>query len=144
RTTKPIKELTYATEKIANGDFRCHVDIKSGDELEQLGRSFNKMVNDLKKSQEIILNRNREIEKLLEQKDAFINQLSHDLKTPLTPLITLPPILRKRINDPKAQEMIDAIIQSSNYMKDLITRLLQLAKLNAPSTKFHFEEAFLF
>ncbi|RLF41091.1 MAG: hypothetical protein DRN12_03940, partial [Thermoplasmata archaeon] len=76
RTTKPIKELTYATEKIANGDFRCHVDIKSGDELEQLGRSFNKMVNDLKKSQEIILNRNREIEKLLEQKDAFINQLS--------------------------------------------------------------------
>ncbi len=143
RTTKPIQQLTYATEKIANGDLKHHVDIESGDELEQLGRSFNKMVDDLRRSHEIILKRSKEIETLLQEKEAFIHQLGHDLKTPLTPLLTLLPIIRKRVNDPKTIELLDTLIQSSHYMKNLIIRILQLAKLNAPSTKFHFEEASL-
>ena len=37
-----------------------------------------------------------QVEKLLKQKDEFIGQLGHDIKTPLTPLITLLPIIKKK------------------------------------------------
>ena len=84
--------------------------------------------------------RTREVEKLLEQKDGFVHQLGHDLKTPLTPLTTLLPIIRKRVDDPKTQELLDTVIQSSLYMKNLVTKTLQLARLNSPTTQLHIEE----
>jgi len=46
--SKPIKKLIKATELIAGGDLTQRIDIKSGDEIGVLGRSFNKMTEDLR------------------------------------------------------------------------------------------------
>jgi PAS domain S-box-containing protein len=75
-----------------------------------------------------------EVEELLKQKDDFINQLGHDLKTPLTPLNTLLPLMKQRENDLKLQEFLDICISNVNYMRNLVNRTLELARLNSPST----------
>ena len=43
--TKPIKELSLKVRKIEAGDLHQQVEIKTGDEIERLGNSFNQMVN---------------------------------------------------------------------------------------------------
>ena len=101
-------------------------------ELEDVHEMLKKMNEEL---EDKVAERTAEIKNLLKQKDGFINQLGHDLKTPLTPVIALIPILEKRSKDSKSKEMLEIIRCSVNYMRDLVVKTIQLARLNAPSTQ---------
>jgi len=83
--------------------------------------------------------RTAEVEKLLHQKDEFVNQLGHDLKNPLGPLINLLPIIEEHETDPESKEMFEVINRNVNYIKNLVTKTIQLARLNAPSTDLSVE-----
>ena len=123
--------------------------------LKQAEELLKDKINDLEKAKKEIddLNKNLEynveqrtveIKKLLKQKDDFINQLGHDLKTPLTPITTLLPIVKKNINDAKMSEMLDIVIQNADYMKNLVIKTLQLARLNSPNLQLELEKLNLF
>ena len=73
------------------------------------------------------------------QKDEFINQLGHDLKNPLGPLLNLLPVIDKYEIDPKKKEMIGVMIRNTKYMKNLVTKTLELARLNSPNTKLNMD-----
>ncbi|MGR3174524.1 MAG: ATP-binding response regulator [Candidatus Scalindua sp.] len=92
------------------------------------------------KLEERVEQRTTEIEKLLRQKDAFVNQLSHDLKTPLTPLVALLPMLADRTEDPESKRMLELVMDNVDYMKNLTERTLQLARLNSPSVQLRHEK----
>ncbi len=47
RMADPIRQLTGITERIANGDLSVKANIRSGDEIENLGNSFNRMTESL-------------------------------------------------------------------------------------------------
>ena len=83
--------------------------------------------------------RTEKIERLLHQKDEFIIQLGHDLKSPLSPIITLMPIIKKKIDDPNLSEILDVVNTSVNRLKVLMDKLLKLVLLNAPSTNLSIE-----
>ena len=53
--TKPVVALERATSRISEGDLDTQVDIKTGDEIEELAKTFNEMVTNLKRSNETIL-----------------------------------------------------------------------------------------
>jgi len=80
-----------------------------------------------------------EINKLLKQKDEFISQLGHDLKNPLNPLVNLLPIVLKREQDMESKELLEAMVRNVGYMKNLVIKTIQLARLNVPNTKFSIE-----
>ncbi|MDD5750249.1 MAG: HAMP domain-containing protein [Candidatus Pacebacteria bacterium] len=50
RITRPLQRLGEGAEIIGRGDLKHRINIKTGDEIEELARSFNKMADDLKKS----------------------------------------------------------------------------------------------
>jgi len=77
--------------------------------------------------------RTKEIENLLKQKDEFISQLGHDLKTPLTPLNSLLPILRKKETDEQVIKYLDLMIRNARYMKNLVEKTLKLALFSSTS-----------
>jgi len=77
--------------------------------------------------------RTSEVKNLLRQKDEFINQLGHDLKSPLTPIVNLLPKVIKKLDDPKTMERLEIINRNANYIKNLVTDTLKLAKLNSQS-----------
>jgi len=79
--------------------------------------------------------RTKQIEKLLKQKDEFINQLGHDLKNPLGPLINLLPIIEHHTANKKDKEILQVIQRNVGYMKNLVQKTLELARLNSPNTK---------
>lgn len=83
--------------------------------------------------------RTKEIQELLKQKDDLINQLGHDLKNPLGPLIHLLPVLQKHCSDRKDQEIISVLNRNVGYMKNLVHKTLEIARLNSPKTTLHYE-----
>ncbi len=50
RLTQPLQLLTEATKKAAGGDLRQSIDLRTNDEFESLGRSFNRMLGALRAS----------------------------------------------------------------------------------------------
>lgn len=48
--TRPVSQLAEAARKLADGNFSARTSIRSGDELEELGRLFNEMVPQLEAS----------------------------------------------------------------------------------------------
>ncbi|MBS3778719.1 MAG: HAMP domain-containing protein [Candidatus Thermoplasmatota archaeon] len=130
--SKPITKLKNASMEMAEGNLDVSVDIHSKDEIGDLGKSFNDMRLKIKSSSD-------EIHKLLNQKDAFIDQLGHDLSHPLGPLINLIPLLKKGENDEKRKQIIIIIERNVSYLKHLVKRTVQLTKLNAPSTTFNYK-----
>jgi len=51
---RPIRQLTDATRKIAEGKLDTRIEVKTGDEIEYLSTSFNKMTIELKKYREYL------------------------------------------------------------------------------------------
>lgn len=103
-------------------------------------KTVQKQLHDLNKElEQKVEERTAEVKHLLKQKDDFIGQLGHDLKNPMTPLVGLLPILKEKEKDPKIREQLDVIVSNVNYMKDLVIKILQLARLNSPNIKFDIE-----
>ena len=94
----------------------------------------------MKESRDKIQDYNQILENLLQQKDEFIGQLGHDLKNPLQPLIGLLPVLVEHETDPKKKETLELMNTNAEYMRDLIFKTLQLAKLRSSNIKFDFEK----
>jgi signal transduction histidine kinase len=122
--TKELEEKTRRLEQI-NKDLTV-----AREELSTLNKNLEGRVQE----------RTREVEKLLKQKDEFINQLGHDLKNPLGPLINLIPLLENQEADPAKKEMLTVLHRNADYMKNLVVKTLDLAVLNSPNTRFSIED----
>jgi len=129
-------------------DFSKKISLSGKDELNELTNVINETMNIIEntnKTLEIkVFERTKKIDNLLKQKDEFINQLGHDLKNPLNPLVNLLPILEKSEPDKKNKEIFDILIRNTNYMKNLVIKTIDLGRLNSPKTKFYFEDVNLY
>lgn len=79
----------------------------------------------------MVRERTADVEKLLAQKDEFISQLGHDLKTPLTPLVALMPRIIEREQNPDLRRLLEITGHNVTYMKELVQKTLQLARMNS-------------
>lgn len=90
-----------------------------------------------KSLEERIRERTTEITHLLRQKDAFVHNLSHDLRTPLTPLLTLLPLVRDGEADPPRREMLELCLENARLMRQLTSRALSFSRLAATDFKLN-------
>ncbi len=77
-----------------------------------------------------VIERTVEIKRLLRHKSKFIDSLSHDLGTPLTPLVALLPTIKEYVSDPKIRDMVDTCIRNVEYMKRVVDNTRELAEIN--------------
>lgn len=89
-----------------------------------------------KKFDDILKKKDEEIKRLLQQKDDFILQIGHDLKTPLTPLLSVLPFIRQKITDPSIQELLDGAITNAELMRKQVENILKYAKIKAFGTSY--------
>lgn len=68
RITSPLLALTNAAQELAQGRRTGKVEIESGDELEDLGRTFNAMVSELQKSYSELEAKNAQLEREIEER----------------------------------------------------------------------------
>ena len=116
RSLKPIRELISATHEVANGNFDIRVDLEGPGELNELAVSFNKMAQEL-----------GSIETL---RTDFINNFSHEFKTPIVSIRGFAKLLKKdTLNKEDFNEYVDIIISESDRLAKLATSVLNLSKV---------------
>lgn len=144
--TKPIDYKGKLAEIILVRDIserkRSEEEIKNkNEELQVMGENLRELNLHLEQKVE---ERTSEIEKLLKHKDEFISQLGHDIKTPLTPLTSLLPVIEKKEIDKKSKELLEICIRNVGYIKNLVINTLKLARLNSLDTVFDIKEIDIF
>ena len=113
---RPIRKIIDATHKVASGDFDVRLDIHSIYELEELSNSFNKMTHEL-----------ASIETL---RSDFINNMSHEFKTPIVSIKGFAELLSEgNLSEKEQKEYLEIIITESKRLSLLSTNVLSLAKL---------------
>jgi signal transduction histidine kinase len=98
-----------------------------------------KKLNELNRElEQRVIERTIEVNRLLLHKTKFIDNLSHDLGTPLTPLMALLPLIKEEVKDPKAKDLVDTCIRSAEYLKNLVNHTKELAELS--TTELYLEK----
>lgn len=87
--------------------------------------------------------RTTEMNNLLTQKNDLILGLSHDLKTPLTPLMGLLPMVAQDEKDPKLKELLMLSIKHVHILRDLVSKTIDLALLDSTVLGFTIEKTHL-
>ena len=104
--TKPIKELTELSKRMAELDFDVKYTRGGENEIGQLGEHFNKMSENLEYAFSELKTANNELQRDVEQKTQidemrkeFLSNVSHELKTPIALIQGYAEGLKECIND---------------------------------------------
>lgn len=123
RLTRPLAVLTDAGQQIAAGDYARRTALHTGDEIETLSASFDKMADAV---QEKIADLEADVQK----REDFVGAFTHELKTPMTSIIGYADILAAMQTDPDEQrEAAAAIAHEGRRLESLSHKLLALLGL---------------
>ncbi|HEX3053800.1 MAG TPA: HAMP domain-containing sensor histidine kinase [Aggregatilineaceae bacterium] len=115
--SRPIQELRSSVLRLAGGELNEHIDVKTRDEIGELGRAFNFMAERLN----ILINAQR----------SFISNAAHELRNPLMTLKLRIEALQQHDLSPTQQQMyLNEAAQEIEHMAQLVTQLLALARLD--------------
>ncbi|AIC92969.1 sensor histidine kinase [Shouchella lehensis] len=131
---QPLKRLHRSAGEIASGNLNEQTGIVRNDEIGDLASAFEEMRLQLKQS--VALQ-----EKYDENRKELINNISHDLKTPITSIKGhIQGIIDGVARDQnKLDKYIQIIHTKASEMDQLIDELLLFSKLDLNSIPFHFE-----
>ena len=138
RFTRPIKELTVLSQRMADLDFDAKYTSGGEDEIGQLGEHFNKMSETLEKTISQLKSANNELQRDIERKNKidemrkeFLSNVSHELKTPLALIQGYAEGLKECINDDADSRdfYCDVIIDEAGKMNTMVKKLLTLNQL---------------
>ncbi|MEG0579539.1 MAG: histidine kinase dimerization/phospho-acceptor domain-containing protein, partial [Niameybacter sp.] len=116
RMSKPLKEMNQVAKKIANGDFAKRIDVDGVDEIAQLGESLNYMAE--------------ELDKIDSNRKAFIANVSHDMRSPLTSISGfVTAILDGTIPDEKHDKYLRIVLNESQRMIKMTNDILELSRM---------------
>ena len=124
-----LQALLGATGRIAGGarDVRVAAPAQGGDELDRLGRAFNRMTEQLAAAESSA----RRADDL---KRSFLASVSHDLRTPLTTISGLLETLRRddgAWDEATRRQFLDLASRESERLARLVANLLDLFRLEA-------------
>ena len=138
RITNPISELTVLSSRMKNLDFDAKYKCRAGNEIDELGENFNKMSEELEKTISELKSVNNQLQKDIEnkiridqQRQEFLNNVSHELKTPIALVQGYAEGLKENISDdPESREFYcDVIMDEAAKMNKLVKNLLTLNHL---------------
>jgi len=147
RTIQPIIELTEATKKVSEGNFKLKIENKSNDEIGQLSESFNLMANEVAKKQDELIKSNQYVKKnaeeLLNRYNSDLEQFAyvttHDLIEPLRMITSYTQLLQRRYSgnlDNDAKEFMNYITEGVQRMHKIINDLFEYSHIRTNESDF--------
>jgi signal transduction histidine kinase/ActR/RegA family two-component response regulator len=154
--TRPLDRLASTAGYIAAGDLEQRAEVTSDDEVAQLVRAFNMMVDSLQRTRDELANSNATLEERVEQRTAqvqealrqleiakneaeaanrmkseFLATMSHEVRTPMNGVLgTLALVLESRLED-EQRRLLHLAKSSADALLVIINDILDLSKIEA-------------
>ena len=157
---KPVRSLREVADQVRGGDLTARSAITTGDEFEELSKTFNRMVEGLTESTDRLRSINRSLDLRVDElsksnialyesaklKGEFLANVSHELRTPLNSIIGFAELLQtiaeaEATRGDKTDEQIamlgkrsrylDNIMNAGRSLLEMINELLEMAKIEA-------------
>lgn len=118
RITRPLTELANAAKRLAQGDMSVKVRVYADDEIGEVSRAFNSMVDALQTMEE--------------QRKGFVANVSHELRSPITSIAGyLQGMLDGTIPREEHQKYMQVVYDETQRLTRLIRDLLDLSRIES-------------
>lgn len=118
RITRPLTELANAAKRLAQGDMSVKVRVYADDEIGEVSRAFNSMVDALQTMEE--------------QRKGFVANVSHELRSPITSIAGyLQGMLDGTIPQEEHQKYMQVVYDETQRLTRLIRDLLDLSRIES-------------
>ena len=148
KLVKPIYEMNDISRRITNLDFSKRYIANGDDELQMLGRSLNTMADRLSENILALSKANVELQNDLTQKERneemrkeFLQNASHELKTPIAVIASYTEMLKDKIitSEEDCDYYYNVIYDETEKMGAIVRNLLGLAQLESQNRNVNFE-----
>ena len=116
RIAKPFSQISHTVSEYANGNTDLRLDIHTDDEIAELAKSINEMMDTIERNDK--------------NKDTFLASVAHDLRTPMTTISGFADgILDGTIPPEKQTQYLETISVETKRLSRLISTLLTTTKM---------------
>jgi two-component system sensor histidine kinase BarA len=146
--TRPVAHLKQVTDLVSRGDRAVRTTLRTGDELEDFGRAFNRMLDTIAATEAELRRVNASLDAKVEElgyanlalyelnrvKSQFVATMTHELRTPLNAIIGFSEVLRDEAADRldhRHLRYLRNIRASGEHLLELINNILDLAKIES-------------
>lgn len=129
--TRRLRSVTAVVNEFEQGNLDQRIEVKSQDEIGQLGRTFNQMADTIEANME-------ELKRIDELRRELVANVSHDLRSPLASIQGyLETILIKesRLDPDERKKYMETILHNTEMLNNLVEELFELSKLDARQTE---------
>jgi signal transduction histidine kinase/ActR/RegA family two-component response regulator len=146
RIVEPIVALASSMRQVSSdGNFEVQVQSNSQDEIGQLTRGFNDMLAHLQERDQMLADRNQELELAVQQatsaresaeqalriKSMFLANMSHEIRTPMNGILGLSEILLQSPLPEREEQHVRTLLQSGRALLKIINEILDFSKIEA-------------
>ncbi|QOX64284.1 HAMP domain-containing histidine kinase [Anoxybacterium hadale] len=131
---KKFEAVKNGVREVKNGNLSYKIPAQGDTVLDDLARD----INEISRASEVAIQNELKNQRL---KTDLISNVSHDLKTPLTSIITYIDLLKKEgFDHPDADKYLDVLDQKSMRLKKLTEDLFEAAKASSGAIPVRFEK----
>lgn len=135
--TNPIIDLINVSNSITKGDYSKRAKEYNNDEIGILSKNFNRMMKEIE-------DKIKELNIINEQKQRFIDNLTHEMKTPITSIIGYSDLLLKgNISEEIRLKSLDYINSQGRRLENLSTSLIKLIMIRNKQVENQKELSFI-
>jgi signal transduction histidine kinase len=152
RVVRPVVDLSKAMEQGHETGQHVQVRVAGAEEIRQMARQFNLLMQTLERSEEALLKHRDQLEsevqlrthELIQARDEalaanklkseFLANMSHELRTPLQSIIGYGDVLNEELlmsDQLQLVDDVDRIVSNANHLLAIINNILDMAKIEA-------------
>ncbi|ASA19802.1 sensor histidine kinase [Paenibacillus donghaensis] len=141
RMTKPIRILIQHSRNVTNGSLDSEIEVHSHDEIGELAKSFSKMIRQIREQIDVIEHERDEVKLVQERSKIFFDNVTHELKTPLTTILGYAQILRDNGFTDHAffEKGLNYVINESRRLNRMVVNILDASVAASTRRNFQFE-----
>lgn len=134
KITKPLQQLAHATKNIENENLNRRITLQSGDELEGLAHSLNRVMESLQQARE-------GREQLEKAKSEFLSITGHELRSPMTPVKAQLQLLMGGYLGKLSKKQIEhlqIVLRNIDGLNSILNDYLEIARIDTGRLKFNY------